>query len=186
MQAARASRKIPFAMRRKAPPKKPSPPGPARAAGGRQAGRKIVAENRQVPFKYHLLERFEAGMVLTGTEVKALREGRANLRDAFARIQGGEAWLLNCHISPYSHAGSASHDPLRTRKLLLHKREIEKLAGRVEEKGLTLVPLRLYFKNGVAKCELVLAKGKKLWDRREATRRRIVEREMEAELRRYR
>ncbi len=125
-------------------------------------------------------------MALTGTEVKALREGRANLRDAYAQIKGGEAWLLNCHISSYSHAGYASHDPLRTRKLLLHKEQILKLAGRVQEKGLTLVPVRVYFKNGRAKCELALAKGKKVWDRRETVRRRIADREIEQELKRYR
>lgn len=147
---------------------------------------KLVASNRQVPYKYHVLDRYEAGMVLTGTEVKALREGRANLRDAYALVKGGELWLLNCHISAYSHSGYASHDPLRTRKLLMHKEEIGRLAGRVEAKGLALVPLRVYFKNGRAKCELVLVKGKKLYDRREATRRRVVEREMEQELKRYR
>lgn len=158
----------------------------ARKVSPPKAGRKVVAENRQIPFKYNILERYEAGMVLTGTEVKALREGRANLRDAFAQIKGGEAWLFNCHISPYSHAGYASHDALRTRKLLLRKEQIAKLAGRVQEKGLTLVPVRVYFKNGRAKCELALAKGKKAWDRRETTRRRIVEREIEQELKRYR
>ncbi len=146
------------------------------------AGRKIVAENRTVPYKYHILERFEAGMVLTGTEVKALREGRANLRDSYALIRAHEAWLLNCHVSSYSHTGYATHDPLRTRKLLLHKGEIHRLRGRVEEKGLALVPLRLYFKNGRAKCELVLVKGKKVFDRREQIRRRIVDREIAQEL----
>jgi SsrA-binding protein len=149
-------------------------------------GVKLVASNRQVPYKYHVLERYEAGMVLTGTEVKALREGRANLRDAYALVRGGELWLLNLHISAYSHSGYASHDPLRTRKLLLHKQEIGKLAGRVEQKGLALVALRLYFKNGRAKCELALVKGKKVYDRREEVRRRVVEREMEQELKRYR
>lgn len=148
--------------------------------------RKIVAENRTVPYKYHILDRLEAGMVLTGTEVKALREGRANLRDAFGALRGGEAWLLNCHISAYSHAGYTTHDALRTRKLLLHKSQIQKLTGRVEEKGLALVPLRLYFKNGRAKCELALVRGKKVYDRREDVRRRIVEREIAAELKRRR
>jgi SsrA-binding protein len=143
---------------------------------------KLVASNRQVPYKYHILERYEAGMVLAGTEVKALREGRANLRDAYALVKGGELWLLNCHISSYSHTGYTSHDPLRTRKLLMHKREIGRLAGRVEAKGLALVPLRVYFKNGRAKCELVLVKGKKVYDRREATRRRVVEREIGSRL----
>jgi SsrA-binding protein len=151
-----------------------------------QPGVKLIASNRQVLYKYHVLERYEAGLVLTGTEVKALREGRANLRDAYALVKGGELWLLNLHISAYSHSGYASHDPLRTRKLLLHKEEISKLAGRVEQKGLALVPLRLYFKNGRAKCELALVKGKKVYDRREDLRRRVVEREMEQELKRYR
>jgi len=151
-----------------------------------QPGVKLIASNRQVPYKYHVLERYEAGLVLTGTEVKALREGRANLRDAYALVKGGELWLLNLHISAYSHSGYASHDPLRTRKLLLHKEEISKLAGRVEQKGLALVPLRLYFKNGRAKCELALVKGKKVYDRREEVRRRVVEREMEQELKQYR
>lgn len=143
---------------------------------------KLVATNRQVPYKYHILERYEAGMALTGTEVKALREGRANLRDAYAMVRGGELWLLNCHISSYSHSGYAGHDPLRTRKLLMHKDEIGRLAGRVEAKGLALVALRIYFKKGRAKCELALVKGKKLYDRREETRRRVVEREIEQEL----
>ena len=151
-----------------------------------QPGVKPIATNRQVPYKYHVLERYEAGLVLTGTEVKALREGRANLRDAYALVKGGELWLLNLHISAYSHSGYASHDPLRTRKLLLHKEQISKLAGRVEQKGLALVPLRLYFRNGRAKCELALVKGKKVYDRREEVRRRVVEREMEQELKRYR
>jgi SsrA-binding protein len=147
---------------------------------------KLVASNRQVPYKYHVLERYEAGMALTGTEVKALREGRANLRDAYAIVKAGELWLFNCHISPYSHRGYASHDPLRSRKLLMHKHEIGRLTGRVEAKGLALVPLRLYFKSGRAKCELALVKGKKAYDRREQIRRRVVEREMEQELKRYR
>ena len=149
-------------------------------------GIKPIATNRQVPYKYHVLDRYEAGLVLTGTEVKALREGRANLRDAYALVKGGELWLLNLHISAYSHSGYASHDPLRTRKLLLHKEEIGKLAGRVEQKGLALVPLRLYFRNGRAKCELALVKGKKIYDRREEVRQRVTKREMEQELKRYR
>lgn len=155
-------------------------------AAPEKPARKIVAENRQVPYKYHVLDRYEAGLVLTGTEVKALREGRANLRDAYARVKGGEMWLLNCHISAYSHSGYATHDPLRTRKLLLHGEQIGKLRGRVEEKGLTLVPLRFYFKDGRAKCELALVKGKKVWDRREEIRRRVIARETEQELKRYR
>lgn len=158
----------------------------AQKAVPKRPPRKIVAENRQVPYKYHVLERFETGLVLTGTEVKALREGRANLRDAYALVKGGELWLLNCHVSPYSHAGYAQHDPLRTRKLLMHKEQIAKLSGRVEQKGLTLVPHRLYFKQGIAKCELALVRAKKVWDRREEIRRRTDEREIQQELKRYR
>jgi SsrA-binding protein len=148
--------------------------------------RKIIAENRTVPYKYHVLERYEAGMALVGTEVKALREGRAQLRDAYALVRRGELWLVHCHISPYSHSGYAGHDPLRDRKLLLHREEILKLAGRLQAKGLTLVPLRLYFKNGRAKCELALAKGKKVFDRREDIKRRAVDREIDQELKRFR
>lgn len=159
----------------------------SKASAERSApGRKIIAENRQVPYKYHVLDRYEAGLVLTGTEVKALRENRANLREAYAIVKAGEAWLLDLHISAYSHSGYASHDPLRSRKLLLHKEEIWKLSGRVQEKGLALVPLRLYFKDGRAKCELALVKGKKIYDRREETRRRVIDRETEQELKRYR
>jgi SsrA-binding protein len=149
-------------------------------------GFKTLAENRRAGYKYIILDRFEAGMVLTGTEIKALREGRANLRDGFASIRGGEAWLVNCHISEYSHKGYASHDPLRTRKLLLHREEINKLTGKVEEKGLTLVPLRIYLKNGKAKCELGLVKGKKIFDHRETARRKIVDKEIRQELKRLR
>ncbi len=149
-------------------------------------GVKVVAENRTVPYKYHVLERIEAGLVLGGGEVKALREGRANLRDAYAVVKGGEAWLLNCHISAYSHSGYAILEALRTRKLLLHKDQILKLGSRVQEKGLTLVPLRVYFKDGRAKCELALVKGKKVWDRRDEIRRRTDQREIDQELKRYR
>lgn len=147
---------------------------------------KVVAQNRQASYRYHILERYEAGMVLTGSEVKSLREGGANLREAYALVRRGELWLEKCHISPYPSAGYVQHDPLRTRKLLLHKDQILKLAGRVQEKGLTLVPLRVYFTNGRAKCELGLARGKKVYDRRAETRRRILERETAAELERYR
>jgi SsrA-binding protein len=159
---------------------------PKPKAAGKTNGRKIVAENRTVSYKYHILERFEAGLVLTGTEVKALREARANIRDAYGLVRRGEAWLINCHISPYSHSGYVSHQPLRDRKLLLHREEIGKLRGRVEEKGLTLVPIRLYFRNGRAKVELALVKGKKVWDRRAEVRRRTADREIEQELKRYR
>lgn len=158
----------------------------SKSAKAKQPGHKVIAENRTASFKYNILERYEAGLVLLGTEIKALREGRANLRDSYAVIRGGEAWLFNCHISEYSHKGYASHDPLRTRKLLLRRDELNKLIGRVEEKGLTLIPTRFYLKNGKAKCELGLAKGKKIFDHRETARRKIVEREMQQELKRHR
>jgi len=164
------------------PPAKPAMAKPAPD----KPGVKLIASNRQVPYKYHVLERYEAGMVLTGTEVKALREGRVTLRDSFAQVKAGELWLLNCNISTYSHTGYVTHESLRSRKLLLHKDEIEKLAGKAEPKGLALVPLRLYFKNGRAKCELALVKGKKVYDRREETRARVVKREMEQEMKRFR
>lgn len=151
-----------------------------------KAGTKDVAVNRQASHNYHLLERFEAGLVLTGTEVKALRQGKANLRDAYGVLRSGEAWLLNCHVSTYQPGSHMNHPPLRPRKLLLHKHEIRKLVGKVSEKGLTLIPLRIYFKKGLAKCEVALARGKKLHDKREAARRRIAEQEARAEIRRRR
>ncbi len=159
------------------PKPKPAPEKP---------GVKIIATNRQIPYKYHVLERYEAGLVLTGTEVKALREGRATLRDAYALAKGGELWLVNCNIGSYSHSGYAGHEPLRGRKLLMHKDEIWKLGSKAEPKGLALVPLRLYFKKGRAKCELALVKGKKVFDHREQLRRRTADREIEQELKRYR
>lgn len=145
---------------------------------------KLIATNRKARHEYEILDTMEAGLVLTGTEVKALRDGRANLKDSYARIKDGEAFLLNAHISPYAHGNINNHDPLRTRKLLLHKREIKKLIGKVQERGLTLIPLRLYFKNGKAKVELALAKGKKIYDRRRDIAKRDQEREMQRELRR--
>lgn len=149
-------------------------------------GTKDVAVNRQAPHNYFLLERFEAGLVLAGTEVKALRQGKANLRDAYGTIKNREAWLINCHISAYQPGSQMNHAPLRPRKLLLHKSEIRKLVGKTAEKGLTLIPLRLYFKDGLAKCELALARGKKLHDKREAARRRIAAQEARAEIERRR
>jgi len=146
----------------------------------RELARKIVAENRKARHDYHILETFEAGLVLLGTEVKAIREGRANLRDSFARVEDGEIFVHNVHISAYSHSGYASHDELRRRKLLLHLHEIRKLIGKTVERGMTLVPLRLYFKDGRAKLEIALAKGKRDYDRRETIRRREAERETRA------
>jgi SsrA-binding protein len=146
----------------------------------REDGSRLIAENRKARHDYHVVDTWEAGVALLGTEVKAIREGRVNLRDSFARVDKGEVWLLNVHISPYSHTGYAHHDERRQRKLLLHDYEIRKLAGRVAEKGLTLVPLEMYFKNGRVKVLLALAKGKQAHDKRETIRRREAERETRA------
>ena len=139
-----------------------------------------LADNRKAGYDFHLLEHFEAGLVLAGTEVKAIREGRINLRDSFCRLERGEAYLLNAHIGQYSHGGYASHDPMRPRKLLLHREELNKLLGKTAERGLTIVPLRMFLKNGRVKLEIALAKGKKTFDKRETIRRREAERETRA------
>jgi len=139
----------------------------------------IVAQNRAASYNYHLLERYEAGLVLHGTEVKALREGKANIRDAFVDFKPNGAWLVNAHIAQYLPGGPWNHEPLGSRKLLLHKNEIYKLAGRTQSKGLTVIPLRIYFRNGIAKCEIALAQGKKLWDRRQDERTKEARREAE-------
>ncbi len=146
----------------------------------REKAQANIAENRKAFHDYHLLETFEAGMVLLGTEVKAIREGRVNLRDSFARVEGGEVYLYNVNISPYSHRGYADHEPLRRRKLLLHRHEILKLIGQTLEKGMTLVPVRMYFKNGRVKVAVSLAKGKKEYDKRETIKRRETDRETRA------
>jgi SsrA-binding protein len=146
----------------------------------REAAQKHIAENRKAFHDYHILETFDAGMVLLGTEVKSIREGRVNLRDSFARTENGEVFVYNIHIHPYSHRGYADHDPMRRRKLLLHAHEIRKLLGKVVEKGMTLVPLRMYFKNGKVKLAIALAKGKKVHDKRETIRRREADRETRA------
>jgi SsrA-binding protein len=146
----------------------------------REKAQRTIAENRKARHDYHILETWEAGVSLLGTEVKSIREGRVNLRDSYARVQGGEVWMMNVHISPYSHRGSSEHAELRERKLLLHRHEIRKMLGRVAEKGLTLVPLELYFKNGRVKVLLALAKGKQAHDKRETIRRREVDRETRA------
>jgi len=140
---------------------------------------KPVANNRKARHEYDILETVEAGLVLRGTEVKSLRDGQVNFKDSFATIRNNEAWLRGCHISPYSHGTDANHDPERDRKLLLHRREISRLTGKIAERGLTLVPLRLYFKGGRAKVELGLARGKKLHDKRSSLREREVKREMD-------
>ena len=146
----------------------------------REKAQSSIAENRKAFHDYHLLETFEAGLVLLGTEVKAIREGRVNLRDSFARVEGNEVYLYNVNISPYSHRGYADHEPLRRRKLLLHRNEIRKLIGKTVVKGMTLVPVRLYYKNGRVKVAVSLAKGKKDYDKRETIKRREVDRETRA------
>ncbi len=142
---------------------------------------RVVATNRKARHNYEILETYEAGIALTGTEIKSVREGRVNLQDGFVLIKDGEAWLMNVHISPYHHGSVYNHDPRRPRKLLLHKWEINRLAGRVREKGWTIIPLRMYLKNGWAKVEVGLARGKKLYDKR----RDIAKREFEREKARY-
>ncbi|NLA57373.1 MAG: SsrA-binding protein SmpB [Firmicutes bacterium] len=142
-------------------------------------GIKVVAENRKARHDYHIEETFEAGMVLTGTEVKSLRQGKANLRDAYAAIENGELFVYNMHISPYTHGNMFNHEPKRTRKLLMHKREIMRLLGQTQEKGYTLVPLKVYFRRGLAKMELALARGKKLYDKRETIARRDEKRRID-------
>jgi SsrA-binding protein len=146
----------------------------------RELAQSNIAENRKAYHDYHLLETFEAGVVLLGTEVKAIREGRVNLRDSFARINDGEVYLFNVNISPYSHRGYADHEPLRQRKLLLHRDEIRKLIGKTVEKGMTLVPTRLYFKDGRVKVAVSIAKGKKDYDKRETIKKRETDRETRA------
>ena len=146
----------------------------------RQKARRLIADNRKARHDYHVLDTWEAGIALVGTEVKAIREGRVNLRDSYARVENGEVWMMNVHISPYSHRGYAAHAEMRQRKLLLHRHEILKLLGRTKEKGLTLVPLEMYLKNGRVKVLIALAKGKQAHDKRETIRRREVDRETRA------
>jgi SsrA-binding protein len=143
---------------------------------------KLVCVNRQARHNYFIDETYEAGLVLLGSEVKSLRDGKANLVDSYAQIRRGEAFLINAHISPYAGANQFNHEPTRTRKLLLHTREIERLTGKTKERGLTLIPLKLYFKDGRAKVELGLARGKKLYDKRDTLRRKVAEREVERSL----
>ena len=146
----------------------------------RQKAEKNIAENRKALHDYHVLDTFEAGVVLLGTEVKSIRDGRVNLRDSYARVEGEELFVFNVHISPYTHRGYADHEPLRKRKLLLHRAELRKLIGRTVEKGLTLVPLRMYLKNGRVKMAVSLARGKQAHDKRETIRRRELDRETRA------
>jgi SsrA-binding protein len=146
----------------------------------RDSGEKVMATNKKAFHDYFVLEKIEAGIALLGTEVKAIRESRLNLKDSYAMVQAGEAYLFNCHISPYSHGNRENHNPTRSRKLLLHQREIRKLIGKTQEKGLTLVPLRVYLKRGRIKVELGVARGKKLIDKRETERRKEADREARA------
>ena len=143
---------------------------------------KLIADNRRARFDYQLLDRFEAGIVLQGTEVKALREGRASLAQSYAEVRDGEAWLVGAEIQPYGHGNIANHEPLRDRKLLLHRRELASLQGKVRERGLTLVPTRLYWKDGRAKVELALARGKQTVDKRRDIARRDAQRQIERAL----
>jgi SsrA-binding protein len=147
---------------------------------------KLIAQNRRARFDYLIEETVEAGLMLVGTEVKSCRSGKVSLNDSYATVRDGEAWLLQCHISPYSHGNRSNHDPLRPRKLLLHRAEVERLAAKVAQDGRTLVPTRLYFKHGLAKAEIAVAKGKRTHDKRQATAQREAERRMRQELGRRR
>lgn len=144
-----------------------------------RSGDRVVAKNRRARHEYHVLQTWEAGLVLQGTEVKSLRDGKANLADAYARMEGGELWLYNMHVSPYEAGNRFNHDPLRRRKLLMHRSELRRLVGEVEQKGLTLVPLDVHFSGGLAKVDLALVRGKKLHDKRDTLRERAVARDME-------
>ena len=155
-------------------------PKPETRSPKQKSADRLLADNRKASHDYHFLEMFEAGVALLGTEVKSIREGRVNLRDSYALIDRGEVFLENVHISAYSHKGYADHNPLRRRKLLLHREEIRKLVGRVSEKGLTLVPVRMYLKHGRVKIALALAKGKQTHDKRETIKRREIDRETRA------
>jgi SsrA-binding protein len=147
---------------------------------------KHIAENRKARHEYFIVDTLEVGVVLVGTEVKALREGRANLKDAYARLKKGELWVYQMHISPYSHASFDNHDPLRPRKLLLHRNEIRRLTAKINETGHTLIPLKLYFKSGKVKLLLALAKGKRKYDKRDAIRRRDEQRDLDRVRKTYR
>jgi len=150
----------------------------------KDASVKILSDNRKAGHDYFLMDRFEAGMVLTGTEVKAAKDGKIQLKEAYAAVLNNEAWLINAHISQYSHGNRENHPPIRNRKLLLHRKEIDKLLVQTRERGLSLIPTRIYLKNGRIKCEVAVAKGKKLHDKRETERARTAEAEARAEMRR--
>ena len=146
----------------------------------KEQGRKLIAQNRRARHDYAVIDTYEAGVALVGTEVKSIREGNVNLRDSFARVEGGEVWIYNVHINPYSHRGYSNHEPTRRRRLLLRRAEIRKLIGKTVERGMTLVPTRMYFSNGYVKVAIGLAKGKKAHDKRETVKRREAERETRA------
>src|SRR6202166_2543625 len=158
-------------------PDRAGPPKTAKPRDAVASGQRDAAKNRAASHNYFLLEKFEAGVSLRGTEVKSIRQGKANLKDAYGLIKDGEAFLLNLHIGPYSHGNIANHDETRTRKLLLHREEVRKLFSKTQVKGHTLIPTRLYFRNGRVKCELAIAKGKQDWDKRETEKRREADRE---------
>lgn len=147
-------------------------------------GIQLITENRKARFNFEITERLEVGLVLMGSEVKSLREGRANLKDGYVQFDGREAFLQSVHISPYPHGGYANHQPNRPRKVLMHKRELSRWRGKINERGFTAIPLRLYFDRGYVKCEIALARGKKLHDKRETLRRKDIERETQAAMKR--
>ncbi len=150
---------------------------------GKEPDFKILSDNRQAAHNYFLMERYEAGIVLTGTEVKAARQGRVQLKESYATVERNEAWLVNAHISQYDFGNRENHPPIRNRKLLLHRQEIDKLQGKTREKGLALIPTKLYLKEGRIKCEIALARGKKFYDKREAERARTADAEARAAVR---
>ncbi len=168
---------------KKKPPKPTAPSPPKGGKAGKPVAEappiKLIADNRRARFDFHVYETFEAGIELAGTEVKSMRGGKANLSDAFARIEEGELWLYNCHISPYDHGNRFNHEPLRKRRLLMHARQILKLEQQMKEKGLTLVPLRLYFKRNWVKVDIALAQGKKVHDKREAIMKNESKRQLD-------
>lgn len=161
-------------------PRPPQATAPKKPAGRRDpvaSGERDASQNRAASHNYFLIETFEAGIALRGTEVKSVRGGRAQLKDAYGLVKDGELWLINAHIGPYEHGNIFNHEPLRTRKLLVHRNELYKLIGKTQQKGLTLIPTRLYFKNGRVKVEMALAKGKQTWDKRETERRKTADKE---------
>ena len=159
---------------------------PAPAPSGDAAGTKLIAQNRKARHEYLIEDTVEAGLQLVGTEVKSCREGKVSLTDAYAAVRDGEAWLFQCHINPYSHGNRQNHDPMRPRKLLLHRSEIERLDEEVSQGGRTLVPLRLYFKHGIAKAEIAVARGKKTYDKRQSEAKRDADRQIQRALGRRR